>query len=258
MSVLCRITGLSVTYAGEAHPALDGLTLDLAQGDTLAVLGESGSGKTTLARALIGLLPQGARVTGRIDWPGGAARPGRDIGYVFQDPGASLDPVLSIGAQLVEVLRAHHPLDRATARDRAQRLLTRVQIPDPALALRAYPHQFSGGQRQRIAIALAIAGQPKLLIADEATSALDMLVQAQITALLRELVRELGLTLLLVTHDIALAADLCQRLLVMDRGRMAELGPTRQVMTRPASAVTRGLLANRIDLAAPSLLGRAP
>ena len=258
MSVLCRITGLSVTYAGETHPALDGLALELAQGDTLAVLGESGSGKTTLARALSGLLPQGARVAGRIDWPGGAARPGRDIGYVFQDPGASLDPVLSIGAQLSEVLRAHHPLGRAAARDRALRLLARVQIPDPALALRAFPHQFSGGQRQRIAIALAIAGQPKLLIADEATSALDMLVQAQIVALLRELVRELGLTLLLVTHDIALAADLCQRLLVMDRGRMAELGPTRQVLTRPASAVTRGLLAHRIDLATPSLLGPAP
>ncbi|TWI35852.1 ABC transporter ATP-binding protein [Paracoccus sulfuroxidans] len=258
MSDLCRIEDLTVTYAGETRPALEAISLTLARGETLAVLGESGSGKTTLARAVIGLLPQGARVAGRIDWPGGAARPGRDIGYVFQDPGASLDPVLSIGAQLVEVLRAHRPLDRRRAREEAARLLARVQIPQPELALAAYPHQFSGGQRQRIAIALAIAGEPALLIADEATSALDTLVQAGIVALLRELVDEMGLSLMLVTHDIALAASLCQRILVLDHGRMAELGPARQVVTQPSAAITRQLLDSRIDLASPSLLARAP
>ena len=258
MSDLCRIEDLTVTYAGETRPALEAISLTLARGETLAVLGESGSGKTTLARAVIGLLPKGARVAGRIDWPGGAARPGRDIGYVFQDPGASLDPVLSIGAQLVEVLRTHRPLDRRRARQEAARLLARVQIPQPELALAAYPHQFSGGQRQRIAIALAIAGEPALLIADEATSALDTLVQAGIVALLRELVDEMRLSLMLVTHDIALAASLCQCILVLDHGRMAELGPARQVVTQPKAAITRQLLERRIDLSSPSLLGRAP
>ena len=148
----CR--DLSVRY-GAARPAQDRVTLDVLPGEKLALIGESGSGKTTLARAVAGLLPEGSRVAGEIRWAGAPPRLGRDIGYVFQDPGGSLDPLLSVGAHLSEVLRAHMSLSRVDARARASELLARVSIPEPEEALSAYPHQFSGGQRQRIAIALS-------------------------------------------------------------------------------------------------------
>ena len=187
MTALLRCRELSVRYPGAARPALEDVSLDLLAGEKLALIGESGSGKSTLARTIAGLLPEDTRVAGDLHWTAAPPRLGRDIGYVFQDPGGSLDPLLSVGAHLVEALRAHLPLSRAEARARAAALLARVRIPEPARALAAYPHQFSGGQAQRIAIALAIAAGPKLLIADEATSALDVLVQAEIVALLREL-----------------------------------------------------------------------
>lgn len=253
-----RIEGLTVTWPGATAPALEGLSLDLKAGERLAVIGESGSGKSTFARALAGLLPAGSRVAGRIDWPGGTRpEPGRGYGYVFQDPGASLNPVLTIGAQLAEVIRAHTPLPRAQVRARAASLLARVGLPDPEGALARHPHQFSGGQRQRIAIALAIAGAPRLLIADEVTSALDTLVQARIVALLDELVRDDGLTLVFVTHDMALARGLADRIAVLHNARLVELGPAAQVIGAPQAPYTRHLLAQHLDLTTPPLIGRA-
>lgn len=235
----CR--DLSVAWPGEAD-VLQGVTLSLAAGERLALIGESGSGKSTLARAIAGLLPAGSRVSGRIDWDR-PARPGCDIGYVFQDPGGSLDPLLTVGAHLREVLRA------TRAPSRPEDLLRQVALPDVTAR---YPHQLSGGQKQRVAIALAIAAAPRLLIADEATSALDVLVQADITALLRRVTE--GRALLFITHDIALAAGLADRIAVMHRGRVVETGPTEQVITAPRDAYTRALLAATVDLRTPRLV----
>ena len=251
--VACR--HLSVSYAGSEQPALADITLEVAVGEKLAVIGESGSGKSTLARALAGLLPPGSRISGELRWAGDPPRLGRDIGYVFQDPPGSLNPLLSVGAQLVEVLRANLPLSRAAARAQAAALLARVRIPDPERALSAYPHQFSGGQAQRIAIALAVAAGPRLLIADEVTSALDVLVQAEIVSLLRELSDDAGMTLLFITHDIALAGALADRVMVLHDARLVEGGPAGQVIETPRDPYTRALLAAHLDLSSPRLIG---
>ncbi|MCE8433428.1 ABC transporter ATP-binding protein [Rhodovulum sulfidophilum] len=258
MTPLLTLTALGIRYPGARPPALSDLGLALFAGEKLAVIGESGSGKSTLARALAGLLPAGTEVSGRIDWTEPLPRPGRDIGYVFQDPGGSLNPLLSVGRHLDEVLRTHLPLSRKAARTRAAELLERVRIPDPDRALAAYPHQFSGGQRQRIAIALAIAAGPRLLIADEATSALDVLVQAEIAELLRGLVEAGGMTLLFITHDMALAGGLADRIAVLHDGRLIETGPAARVLHRPREAYTRTLLAAHLDLSSPRLVGDAP
>lgn len=256
--VLLTCRDLVVHYPRSRGRALDGVSLDLTAGEKLVLIGESGSGKTTLARAIAGLLPRGSQMTGEMHWPGGTPRLGRDIGYVFQDPGGSLDPLVSIGSHFAEVLRTHLPLSRVAARARAAELLARVHLPQPDLALNAYPHQFSGGQRQRIAIALAIAANPTLLIADEATSALDVLVQAEITALLRDLTEASGMTLLFITHDMGLAGTLADRIGVMNEARMVEIGPAAQVIERPAEAYTRHLLAAHLDLSSPRLVGDVP
>lgn len=252
---LLSLRGLSVQYQGAPGPALSALTLDVGAREKLAVIGESGSGKSTLARAIAGLLPPGARTGGAIVWPGGTPVPGRDTGFVFQDPGGSLNPLLSVGTHLTEVLRTHLPLSRAAARARAGALLAQVRLPDPGSVLDAFPHQFSGGQRQRIAIALAIAAGPALLIADEATSALDVLVQAEIVALLRDLAAAQDMALIFVTHDIGLAAQLAERIVVLRDGQMMECGPVAQVLTAPRNAYTRTLLAAHLDLSGPRLVG---
>ncbi|MEW5421684.1 ABC transporter ATP-binding protein [Amorphus sp. 3PC139-8] len=256
---LAAVRGLSVTYRayGGRHIALQGIDLDLKAGEKLAIIGESGSGKSTFALALAGLLPFEAIVGGTVDWPALGHRPqaGKDIGVVFQDPGSSLNPVLRIGEQVAEGARRHLGLGRHAARERARDLLARVRIPDPDAALNAYPHQFSGGQRQRIAIAGAIAARPSLLIADEATSALDTVVQAEIAALLDELVREDAMTLLFVTHDIALAATLSDRLAVFHDARLVEIGATADVIRTPREDYTRALIATHIDFTSPRLVG---
>jgi peptide/nickel transport system ATP-binding protein len=244
VTVRLSISDLSVRYANGDSAALDGISLDLAQGERLAVIGESGSGKSTLALAIAGLLPPTAEVTGRIEWPGFGRLPasGRDIGFVFQDPGASLDPVMQVGSQIGEVIRTHLGVGRGTARAMAVELIDRVRLPDPPAIASAYPHQLSGGQRQRIAIAAAVAAGPKLLIADEPTSALDTIVQAEIVALIGRLVKADAMSLIFISHDIALASEIADRIAVFRAGRLVEIGPTAEVVGRPRDPYTRALL----------------
>ncbi|CDX39349.1 ABC transporter related protein [Mesorhizobium plurifarium] len=185
-----------------------------------------------------------------------APRLGRDIGFVFQDPSSSLDPVMPVGKQIAEVACTHLELTWPEAFAKAKTLLQRVRLPDPDSALRAYPHQLSGGQKQRVAIAAAIAAGPRLLIADEATSALDTIVQAEIVALIRRLVAEDGMTLIFISHDIALAASLADRIAVLRHGELVELGETRRLIEAPRHAYTRGLLEAHLGLDAKPLLDR--
>jgi peptide/nickel transport system ATP-binding protein len=238
------ISELTVRYRGSATAALEGASLDLGEGERLAVIGESGSGKSTLALALAGLLPSTAIVSGRIDWPGsGAPVAGRDIGFIFQDPGASLDPVMRVGKQIAEVVRTHGSVGWREAHEAAVELIERVRLPEPEHIAEAWPHQLSGGQRQRIAIAAAIAARPKLLIADEPTSALDTIVQAEIVRLIDRLVRDDGMSLLFISHDIALASTIAERIAVFRGGRLVEIGAADDVLLHPREAYTQALLA---------------
>ena len=260
--IFLSLRQLSVTYGrgSSGAAALDHIDLDIASGERLAIIGESGSGKSTLARALAGLLPEGTKVGGEILWPGlgHPPRPGRDFGFVFQDPGSSLNPVLTIGEQIAEGVRRHLGLSWKQAYARAEELLERVRIPQPDKAMRAFPHQLSGGQRQRVAIAAAIAARPALLIADEATSALDVVVQAEIVRLLDGLVREDGMTLFFITHDIALASGFVDRIAVFRNARLVEAGPVRSVLSAPESDYTAALIASHRDLATPPLIAEVP
>ena len=274
MTGLLSIRDLTVRYRrdGVEVPALKGVSLDVEAGERLAIIGESGSGKSTLALTIARLLTRDALVTGVIEWSAGqlqkprsvtsaigekqAPRLGRDIGFVFQDPSSSLDPVMQVGKQIAEVARTHLNLTWAGAYAKAKTLLERVRLPDPASALHAYPHQLSGGQRQRVAIAAAIAAGPGLLIADEATSALDTIVQAEIVTLIRRLVTEDGMTLLFISHDIALASTLADRIAVLRQGELVELGETGQILNAPRHAYTRALLDAHLGLDARPLLDR--
>jgi peptide/nickel transport system ATP-binding protein len=246
VSARLSIGNLCVRYRrdGQEVEALKQIDLDVKAGECLAVIGESGSGKSTLALAIAGLLPAGTKIDGSIAWPvlGHAALNGRDIGFVFQDPSVSLNPVLAIGEQVAEVARTHLGLTWREAFSYATDLLGRVRLPDPEAAARAYPHQLSGGQKQRAAIAAAIAARPSLLIADEATSALDTIVQAEIVALIRRLVAEDAMSLLFISHDIALAARLADRIAVFRHGRLLETGETGELLRSPAHPYTRSLI----------------
>jgi peptide/nickel transport system ATP-binding protein len=332
MTALLSIRDLSVAYRrdGVEVPALKGVSLDVLEGERLAIIGESGSGKSTLALALAGLLAMGTEIGGMIEWsasqsqtprsfaplsglpaispargeigsfvdgsspatleiskssdddsisplagemPGRAEggvperRPsaigntqapllGSDIGFVFQDPSSSLDPVMPIGKQIAEVAHTHLGPGWKGAYAKAKTLLERVRLPNPDATIHAYPHQLSGGQKQRVAIAAAIAAGPKLLIADEATSALDTIVQAEIVALIRRLVSEDGMTLIFISHDIALAASLADRIAVLRHGELIELGETSQIVNAPQQAYTRALLDAHLGLNAEPLLDR--
>ncbi|OWV80880.1 ABC transporter ATP-binding protein [Rhizobium sp. R634] len=258
--IFCSLRRLSVTYGRNRAAALDRIDLDIKTGERLAIVGESGSGKSTLARALAGLLPEGAKVGGEMFWPalGHLPRPGRDFGFVLQDPGVSLNPVLTLGEQIAEGARRHLSLGWKQAYSRAEELLQRVRMPQPDKAMRAFPHQLSGGQRQRVAIAAAIAAKPALLIADEATSALDVVVQAEIVRLLDGLVREDGMTLLFITHDIALASGFVDRIAVFHNARLVETGAVRSVLSSPASDYTAALIASHRDLTTPPLIAGGP
>ncbi|MFC4949431.1 ABC transporter ATP-binding protein [Pseudonocardia sp. GCM10023141] len=247
-----EITGLTVAIRGAQ--ILRGVDLVLEAGRIQGLAGESGSGKTMTGLAVMGLLPAGADVGGAITHGKqdllalpprrrNALR-GTEIAMVFQDPSTSLHPMLSAGAQLTDHLRHHLGLGRAAARERAVELLDRVRIPDPASALRRFPHQFSGGQRQRIAIAIALACSPKVLIADEPTTALDVTVQAGVLHLLRDLASEMGLAVLLVTHDLGVMSAIADRVAVMRSGEVVENGDRFQVFTAPAHPYTASLLAS--------------
>ncbi|MDT3375764.1 ABC transporter ATP-binding protein [Labrys neptuniae] len=249
---LFSLRGFGVSYRDRAgmHPALQAIDLDIEAGRHLALLGESGSGKSTLAAALAGLLPSNAVSTGRLTRPGFASqpRPGRDIGMVFQDPGGSLDPLIRVGDQIAEARRACRGGSRADALALAQDWLGRMALPDPHAALRKYPHQFSGGQKQRIALAAALVSEPSMLIADEPTSALDSITQHAIVELLRTLTAGSGLTLIFVTHDIALASQLADDVAVLYQGRLVEAGPAERLFRAPSHPYLKALLATRQEL----------
>jgi peptide/nickel transport system ATP-binding protein len=255
MTALLQVENLTVHYRTPQGiaTAVDSLGFTLARGGSLALVGESGSGKSTAALALARLLPREAEVSGRALLDGvdlltlperdiRAVR-GRRIAYVFQDPMASLNPYLTVGAQLREVLALHCGLRGRTAEARATELLAEVRLPEPAARLARYPHELSGGQRQRAMIAMALAGEPELLVADEPTTALDVTVQAQILALVRELRERRGLALLLVSHDLGVVAGECERVLVMQSGRAVEQADATTLFALPQAEYTRALLA---------------
>jgi peptide/nickel transport system ATP-binding protein len=258
MSVRLAVEKLGVSYRGDGRETevLKGVSFEVQAGERLAIIGESGSGKSTLALAIAGLLPAGSRVAGTIRWPElqRQSANGGDIGFVFQDPSSSLNPVLTIGEQIAEMARTHLGMGWREAYAHAEMLLGRVRLPDPPSALRAFPHQLSGGQRQRVAIAEAIAARPGLLIADEATSALDTIVQAEIVRLIEGLVTEDGMSLMFISHDIALASQIADRIAVFRHGRLVEIGEAGQIVEAPREAYTKSLLAAHMGLDTPSLL----
>ncbi len=264
MIPILSVRNLSVSIAtdhGNAH-ILDGVNLTLERGRILGVVGESGCGKSTLIRAIMGILPRSATIgSGQIVFEGEnllafseaelneRIRSSR-IGFIPQDPFLALNPVFKVGTQLLEIMRDHAPDDglRGSARRRAhiQRLVTllrRMQVPDPELALERFPHQFSGGQRQRLLIAAALCCAPRMVIADEPTTALDVTTQHQILLLLRELVTEFSLSMLFVTHDFGVVAELCDDLCVIYAGQTVEDGPVLPILDRPGHPYTQALLA---------------
>jgi len=238
-----------------AAEALRGISFSLDRGQTLGLIGESGCGKSLTALALMGLLPEGAGVAGSIRFDGAelttleeaqlCALRGNRIGMVFQEPMTALNPLHTVGRQIAESLRLHKRLSASAARAEALRLLERVHLPQARERLDAYPHQLSGGQRQRVVIAIALACGPDLLVADEPTTALDVTIQREVLDLIQELVREDGMGLLLISHDLGVMADTVQRLLVMYGGTVVESGPTAAVFERLAHPYTRGLFAAR-------------
>jgi peptide/nickel transport system ATP-binding protein len=256
-----RVHELEVAYRteGELRPVLHGGSFQIEAGERVAIVGESGSGKSTTAAAVLGLLPGSGRITaGRIEFKGEditnpstarlATLRGREIGLVPQDPMSNLNPVLKVGRQVAETLAAHKLATGAQAWDRAVELMGEAGIPDAARRARQYPHEFSGGMRQRVLIAIGLACQPELLIADEPTSALDVTVQRQILDHLETLRAARGTSLMLITHDLGLAADRADKVIVMSAGRIVEAGPAAEILRRPQAEYTRRLVA-----AAPSI-----
>jgi len=256
------MTLLSVQHLSVEFPtrrgrllALDDVSFDIAAGEILGVVGESGAGKSLTGAAIIGLLEPPGRVSGgqillnngRID----TLRPaemrhirGKQIGAIFQDPLTTLNPLYTVGRQLVETMQTHLGLSDRDARARAIRWLEEVGIPAAAERIDSYPHEFSGGMRQRVVIALALCAEPKLVIADEPTTALDVSIQAQIIALLRALTRDHGTAVMLVTHDMGVIAETADRVAVMYAGRIIEIGPVRDVIQAPSHPYTAGLMAS--------------
>jgi oligopeptide/dipeptide ABC transporter ATP-binding protein len=261
---LLRVENLRVQFAGEAGPVtvVDGVSFDVEPGQSLGLVGESGCGKSATALSILRLLPPGGRIAGgRILFKGvdllGLSeeemrrRRGAEIAMVFQEPASALDPVFTIADQVGESLEVHRRLSRREARRAAIELLERVGIPEPARRADAYPHELSGGMRQRVCIAMALACRPALLLADEPTTALDVTVQAQILALLADLEREFRMSMILISHDLALVGARCDAVAVMYAGRIAERGPAGAVLRRPAHPYARGLLESRPRLDRP-------
>ncbi len=252
---LLRVEDLRVEFPGEdgvVH-AVDGISYQVRAGRTLGIVGESGSGKTVSSLTTLGLTRrQGARISGRILFAGEdlVALPeerlrairGNDIAMIFQDPLSALHPLYRVGAQLIEAVLAHQDVSRSRARERAIELLGLVGIPDPARRADEYPHEFSGGMRQRAMIAMALANEPRLLIADEPTTALDVTVQAQILALMERLQRELGMAIVIITHDLGVVAEMADDIAVMYAGRIVETASAALVFSDPEHPYTWGLL----------------
>ncbi len=241
--------------------AVNGISFEIAAGETLGIVGESGCGKSVTSLALLGILPRAGRVAGGtarfegrdlFQLPDRELRQirGKEIAMIFQDPMSSLNPVLTIGKQIREVLEKHFDMDRRAANVRATELLDQVGIPSAKARLKDYPHQFSGGMRQRAMIAMALACEPKLLIADEPTTALDVTIQAQILDLLRTLVRDQGTALIMITHDLGVVAGMCERVNVMYAGTFVETGSADPIFARPRHPYTLGLLQSvpRLDV----------
>ncbi|MFF3567653.1 dipeptide ABC transporter ATP-binding protein [Nocardia jiangxiensis] len=259
-STVLDIHSLSVTFG--CRTVVDEVSFDIRRGEIVALVGESGSGKSLTARAVLGLLPEGARASGSVLLGGvevvGAeearlrALRGTGAAVVFQDPETALNPVQKIGTQLVRALRAHGPISHADARDRAVELLELVDIPQPRHRLDWYPHQLSGGQKQRVVIALALSGDPDLLIADEPTTALDVTVQAEILDLLRNLQQRRRTAILFISHNLGVVAELADRVVVMCAGRVVEQQPVRELFHTPRESYTRTLLAAVPRLPEPS------
>ena len=255
---LLAVRDLRIAFSG--HEAVRGISFAIAPGETLGLVGESGSGKSATSLALLRLLPPSAEVSGSM----GLARAdgvvdelltlpeetmrrhrGQSMAMIFQEPMTALNPVMKVGRQIGEALLAHAPrTGRREVRERVLAAMREVALPEPERRIDDYPHQFSGGQRQRIVIAMALINKPRLLIADEPTTALDVTVQAQILELLKELKREHGLSMLFISHDLAVVAQVADRVAVMRHGEIVEQGSVEQVLTRPQHAYTRNLLAS--------------
>ncbi|MBA4255894.1 MAG: methionine ABC transporter ATP-binding protein [Polaromonas sp.] len=234
--------------------ALDQVSFDIAPGEILGVVGESGAGKSLTGAAIIGLLePPGKVASGQVvlegtridNLPAHEMRQirGRRIGAIFQDPLTSLNPLYTVGRQLTETITTHLPVSAAEARQRAIKLLQDTGIPAAEQRIDHYPHQFSGGMRQRVVIALALAAEPQLIVADEPTTALDVSIQAQIISLLKSICKERGAAVMLITHDMGVIAETCDRVAVLYAGRVAEIGPVHEVINHPAHPYTKGLMA---------------
>ncbi|MFD8767616.1 ATP-binding cassette domain-containing protein [Microbacterium oxydans] len=236
----------------DGRPVVDGISFEVADGARLGLIGESGSGKSLTALAVLGLLPDGATARGSIRWNGIeligmpdrelARLRGDDIGIVFQEPRTALNPIRTVGRQIAESIRIHEGLGRRAARERAIAEAARVRLPDPESIVDRYPHQLSGGQRQRVAIAMALACRPRLLIADEPTTALDVTIQAEILSLLLTLVADEGMSLVFITHDLAVLAQVATEGVVLEHGKVVEAAPVPTLLSSPASPITQGLL----------------
>ena len=265
MTALLNVRDLRVSFpdaGGRIHP-VDGVSFAIERGKTLALVGESGCGKSLTSLALLRLIPPPGRIDdgSSVTLDGAdvlALKPdalrgvrGRRIAMIFQDPMTSLNPVFRIGDQITEVIHAHFKVSKQDAREQAVSLLQEVGIPDPAERLRAYPHQLSGGMRQRVMIAIALAGQPELLIADEPTTALDVTVQAQILELLDHLRQTRGMAMLLITHDLGIVAGRADHVAVMYAGQIIETAPTRELFDHPSHPYTQGLFASVPRLSGP-------
>jgi ABC-type dipeptide/oligopeptide/nickel transport system ATPase component len=260
-----RVDDLTIAY-GDAPPSVSGVSLRVREGEIVGVIGESGSGKSSIALAMMGLLPESARVTAASlniagiemqdanehEWD--EVR-GLKASMVFQEPMSALNPCMRIGAQIAEVLQIHGTADKKQARARALEILQLVQMPDAEKRLNYYPHQLSGGQRQRVVIAIAVAAGPSLLVADEPTTALDVTVQAQILDLIKGLRDESGMGVLFISHDLGVIGQLCERVAVMYRGRVVESGSARRVLADPQHPYTRALLES---IPRPSVPVRSP
>ncbi|WP_413031324.1 dipeptide ABC transporter ATP-binding protein [Mycolicibacterium litorale] len=260
---------VSVTFTTErgTAQALRGFHLDVREGEIVAVVGESGSGKSVSMRAAMGLLPPSAAVSGQIRFGGTdlvgldesrfSALRGKDLAMIFQEPSVALSPVYSIGQQLVETFRLHQDMSRDESRSYAVQMLASVGLPDPEKRLKSFPHQLSGGQKQRVTIAMALAMRPKVIIADEPTTALDVTVQAAVLDLLRECRDQHGSTIVLITHNMGVVADLADRVVVMRDGRIVEQGTTEQIFAAPAEPYTRELIAAVPTIPQPSSVEQA-